>query len=149
VRFGNLILPRTSLSTPPLRQAFTGRSAGLRRGQHQRRAVLQSTQDLLQGYPRRLDDVVGGASDRHGLADGNRHPGERLRDLRAIPAAKRPGIARFDVKREDRMTGCARQPDGAALRDTRRTARAVDGKGDGTSGAEILTQLYERSRRTA
>ena len=66
------------------------------------------------------------AGDDHRLADGDRRRAERLRDLRAVPAPRRPVAVRLDVKRQDRVAGRAGQPDGARLRDARRAARAVD-----------------------
>ena len=47
------------------------------------------------------------------------------------------------------MTGRAGEPDGAGLRDARRTARAVDREASRTAGRQVAPQLHERARAAA
>ncbi len=69
---------------------------------------------------------------------------ERLRDLRPIPAPRRPIPSRLEVKRQDRLTGRSGKPHGTRLRHSRGTARTVNGEGDAVTCRKLAAQLHER-----
>src|SRR5687767_11717016 len=73
-------------------------------------------------------DVGGVRLDWHRLADGERHSGERLRNLGAIPAAQAPVRRGLEMKRQHRIACRLGQPDGARLRHTRGTSGTIDGE---------------------
>ncbi len=111
-------------------------------GQQRRAAAAFERRQRLLELPtlrlRTVASVASGTADRRPNRNGDR--GERPRDLGAIPARRLPEAIRFDVKRQDRMAGRARQPHRAGLRDARRPARAVDREPAGRPAA--------RSRRS-
>ena len=57
---------------------------------------------------------------------------------------QRPVAAGLEVKRQHRIAGRLRQPDGAGLRDARRAARAVDGEAGRLAGRHVARQLQQR-----
>ena len=115
------------------------RAAAFERRRASARAPDASLRPSLRSHPATNS---GGANH-----DGDR--GERPRDLGAIPARRLPEAIRFDVKRQDRMAGRAREPHRAGLRDARRPARPVDRERDRPAGGQIAPQLHERARRAA
>ena len=74
---------------------------------------------------------------------------ERLGDHRSVPAPRGPAAIGLEVERQHRVAGRAGQPDGARLRGSRRTARAVDGERRDAAGRELAAQLHERARAAA
>src|SRR5436190_8655444 len=97
----------------------------------------------------RFDGPVGGIRHMDRLADGNADGAERLRHLRPVPALHRPEAIGLDVKRQQRLAGCAGQEHRPCLRHARRAARAVDGEGGRTAAGEIAPQLHQGPRAAA
>src|ERR1043165_3107478 len=78
---------------------------------------LQPGQTPLELLPRGLETVARRIGlDVERLAHRQRDGAERLGDLRAVPAARRPGVRRLEVEREERVAGGRCQPDRARWR---------------------------------
>ena len=79
-----------------------------------------------QRAPPRARRVAPSAATLHDRSDRHHHPAERLGDLRAVPAAHRPGPIGLGVDADHRMAGRPGQPRHAGLHHLARPARPVD-----------------------
>jgi hypothetical protein len=96
-----------------------------------------------------LQRPVVSASHFDRFADRDRDRAERLRDRGPVPAAGGPGAAGLEVKWQDRVPGCAREPDNAQLHDAARSTRSIHGKRHGLTRAHVSGELHQRPRTSA
>jgi hypothetical protein len=106
--------------------------------EHLSRALLGGEQRVVEPLACALERVLIGVA-RHveRFTDADRNGRKRLRDLRAVPASKRPRPIGLAVERQHGVARRLRQPYGAGLRDARGTARPVDRESRRPASLEI------------
>jgi len=96
----------------------------------------------------RLHGLIAGiGGDLYFRADAHQRFRERLGNHELIPGVENPGVVQRDIEGGHGQCGCARKRDWAGLGDVFRSARAVDGEGDGV--AEFEFPLHSKQRGSA